>query len=314
MGLMARFPALARAVGRVAQAAPQRMPRRELRFPDVHVERSEFAVPTRHGQVRVTAFVPDSGMAGAGVHVNVHGGGYTLGWVRQDEPLCRIIAARAGVVVLNVEHALGPGQRFPVPQEQVQDVVGWAADGARPWEGARLTVGGQSAGGALAAAAARACAEEGVATIALQLIQYPPVDLTVAPADKPAGRGAMLAPWILEVFDACHLREEADRAHPWLSPALPEHVSSLPVGAAPTVLVLCRQDRLHSEGLRWAEGLRAAGALAELIDLAGVDHAYNVSGSGAGAAERARRVSEHLADHVRAAMGGAAAPEFDAQR
>ena len=66
------------------------------------------------------------------MYVNVHGGGFVVGHREQDDPWCRYLAAHANVVVINTDYALAPRERFPVPVEQIYDVLQWAADaGAR---------------------------------------------------------------------------------------------------------------------------------------------------------------------------------------
>jgi acetyl esterase len=122
------------------------------------------------------------------VHINFHGGGFVMRGLWQDDPLCRCIAAEAGVVVVNVEYVVAPQHPFPAPVHQAFEVVRWVAKhGAdHGWEGSRLTVGGQSAGGALAAAVARQSLEQDGPPIALQVLHYPPLDLTTPVGEKDA--------------------------------------------------------------------------------------------------------------------------------
>jgi acetyl esterase len=90
-----------------------------------------------------------------GVYVNIHGRGFVVGHREQDDPWCRYLADRAKVVVVNTDYVLAPRHRFPAAPAQAYDIVCWAAGADREWNGARLSVGGQSAGGNLAAVAAR---------------------------------------------------------------------------------------------------------------------------------------------------------------
>ncbi len=102
-----------------------------------------------------------------------------------DDPLCRCLAAEAGVAVVNVDYVVAPQHRFPAPPHQAFEVVRWVAEhGAEHgWDGDRLTVGGQSAGGGLAAAARQAL-EQGGPAIAVQVLHYPPLDLATRGKDK----------------------------------------------------------------------------------------------------------------------------------
>ncbi len=297
MGFLAHRPGLARAVGRVIQRIPEQQAPAALRFDDVAAPSVVHTVPTRHGDVRVTAFLPPGGAAGAPVHVNFHGGGYVLGWIRKDEPLCRWIAVKAGSVVLNVDYALAPAHPFPTAPEQAYDVVQWAARAEREWDGNRLTVGGQSAGAGLALAACRQALDEGTPVPRLQVLQYPPSE-AVHPRTFP--KGAMLRPWMLDVFDASYVPNAADRAHPWVSPSYDVNsAADVIAGLAPAVLVLCREDTLYREGCMLADDLEAAGVMRERIEL-DLDHSYNVTTTPPHAVAD---MYDRLAAHVREAVG-----------
>ena len=86
--------------------------------------------------------------------------------------------------MVNTDYAVAPHRRFPIAVEQIYDVVSWAAAPEREWDGERLCVGGQSAGGNLSAAAARLALENGGPAIALQVLHYAPLDLVTALKDK----------------------------------------------------------------------------------------------------------------------------------
>ncbi|WP_197499141.1 alpha/beta hydrolase, partial [Mycobacterium sp. E3298] len=130
-----------------------------MRFPEFRGRTTEVTIPARHGPVPATVYHPPAGTANQAVYVNVHGGGFVVGHPEQDDPWCRYLAANAGVVVINPDYVLAPRHRFPAAPHQVYDVVRWAADPGRDWDGGRLCVGGQSAGGNLSAAAARLALE-----------------------------------------------------------------------------------------------------------------------------------------------------------
>ncbi|HWL00907.1 MAG TPA: alpha/beta hydrolase fold domain-containing protein, partial [Microbacteriaceae bacterium] len=156
---------VADAIARLAQRGPGPRPGEGLRFLDLPVTTEGVIIPTRHGEVAATVISPEGGAAGRPVYVNFHGGGFVLRHPEQDDGLCRYLAVHAGVVVVNVDYDVAPQLRFPGPVEQAYDAVVWAASGERSWDGARLAVGGSSAGGALAAGAARLALELGAPAI-----------------------------------------------------------------------------------------------------------------------------------------------------
>ncbi len=220
MSILSRPPvadALARVFARVVRPAPKP----GVRFPDIEGDRSDDVVVTRHGPTPVTIYRPPASGTiyrpradttdRPAVYVNVHGGGFVVGHPEQDDPWCRYLAAHAGVVVVNVDYVLAPGHRFPAAAEQLLDVVRWAADPDRDWDGARLCVGGQSAGGNLSAAVSRMALEQHGPAIALQVLHYAPLDLVTPTAEKasPLGGRAVLKPWMGEVFDTAYIPDPA---------------------------------------------------------------------------------------------------------
>ncbi|GAB4086043.1 alpha/beta hydrolase [Myceligenerans cantabricum] len=273
--------ALQSAAGRrLAEAARHRLPE----YPGTP---EPLTIPTPHGEVRAWAYRPpeaaDAGLLPP-VHVNLHGGGFVLRGPAQDDPWCRLLAAEAGVVVLNLDYDVAPQAPFPRPARQAYGVLGWAAeaDADHGWDGQRLTVGGQSAGGALAAAAARLALENAYPRVALQVLHYPPLDLTVpagaktSPVDKP-----LLRPWMGDLFDAAYVPDAALRADRLVSPAAPSDRADL-TGIAPAVVIACEHDILRAEARRYADRLGSAGALVVYREIPGKDHGYDTFDDGAG--------------------------------
>ncbi|HEY8720531.1 alpha/beta hydrolase [Pengzhenrongella sp.] len=229
------------------------------------------------------------------VHVNFHGGGYVMRGVDLDDPLCRYLAAEAGVVVVNVDYVVAPQHPFPAPPRQAFEVVRWVAEhGAENgWDGGRLTVGGQSAGAGLTAAVARQGLEHGGPPIALQVLHYPPLDLTVSAKDKRSVIAKPgLRPWMGEVFDSAYVPDREARADPLVSPAGPADTADL-TGIAPALVITPEFDLLHAEGLRYAERLRKVGALVEHHDVPQADHGYDMHDLG-----KARLTYALIARHV----------------
>lgn len=289
-------PALADTLARLFAGVVNPAPKTAVRFPEIPGVTSNVHIPTRHGPVTATVYRPPGGTARPAVYVNVHGGGFVVGHPEQDDPWCRYLAAHAGVVVVNPDYVLAPGHRFPAPAQQIYDVVCWAADAGRDWDGRRLCVGGQSAGGNLSAAAARLSLENGGPRIALQVLHYPPLDLVTPTRDKPStvGSRAILKPWMGEVFDTAYIPDPAQRRDRLASPAWGDNADGI-AGIAPGLVVTAAHDRLRDEARRYAEKLDAAGSLAEYYEVAGVDHGYNIMSS---ATDVTRRSYDHIVGHV----------------
>lgn len=295
MSILSR-PAVADAVARVFAATVNPAAKPGVAFPEIRCATTHTRIPTRHGPVSATIYHPPSDVRAAAVYVNVHGGGFVVGHPEQDDPWCRFLATRAGVVVVNPEYVLAPRHRFPCAPEQVYDIVCWAAGSDRDWDGTRLCVGGQSAGGNLAAAAARIALDRGRPAIALQVLHYAPLDLMTPTRDKPSpiGSRAVLKPWMGEVFDTAYIPVRAQRRHHLASPAWGTNGDRL-TGIAPALIVTAEQDRLRAEARAYAEKLEVVGALAEYYEVADVDHGYNIMSN---ATDVTRRTYSYIAEHV----------------
>jgi acetyl esterase/lipase len=267
-------------------------------FPDYPRDTSELTIPTSVAPARVVVYRPALDGPPPPVHVNFHGGGYVMRLTEMDDALCRYLAAKAGVAVVNVDYVVAPQHRFPAPPRQAYEVVQWVAShgSEHGWDGGHLTVGGQSAGGGLAAAVARQALEEGGPEIALQVLHYPPLDLTVRAKDKRAAIAKpVLRPWMGEVFDSAYVPDPAQRADRLVSPAGPTDTADL-TGIAPAFVVTAAFDRLKAEAVRYADRLRTAGALVDHHDVVGADHGYDAKDL-----EKAEQTYALIADQVRRA-------------
>lgn len=301
MSVLSR-PAVAALAAKAMQRAVATRHRPPLdRFPEFPRRTTELTVPTSIAPARAVLHLPADTDPNPPLHINFHGGGFVLGLLELDDPLCRLIAAEAGVAVLNVDYVLAPQHPFPAAPRQAFEVTRWAAEhGAQHgWDGSRLSVGGQSAGGSLAAAVARQAFEQGGPSIALQALHYPVLDLAAAPGDK---RSALprpaLRPWMGEMFNAAYLPDRSRRADRLASPAAPTDTADL-TGIAPALIVTAEFDGLSPEGERYAGRLRDVDALAQHHVVAGADHGYDVDD-----ADAAREAYRLIACHIRQALHG----------
>ncbi|MCF2570553.1 alpha/beta hydrolase [Brevibacterium sp. UCMA 11754] len=298
---------LADLLARLMQKAPgssQQSP--ETSFAEIDAITEDIEIPTRHGRLPATVYLPSSDVDGhsrsalenlgsRGVYVNFHGGGFVLRHPEQDDPLCRFLAARAGVTVLNVDYTPAPQSRFPGPIEQAYDVVKWATEASRPWDGARCAVGGQSAGGSLAAGAARLALENGLSTIELQVLMYPALDLSIPSSQKWTADKEKFLVYMGPIFNAVYCPDESRRRDRLISPAGKYDTAPLD-RIAPALVVTCGRDILRDEGVRYADRLEQAGSLIDHIDLPEAGHGFNILGA---SREAVLPVYERIAETVR---------------
>lgn len=269
---------LADVLAKLLQKAPGSQLPEEVAFKDLPAVTEEIVIPTRHGQLRAIRYFPPNDPAAKGVYVNFHGGGFVMRNPEQDDALCRFIAFHAGVTVLNVDYIPAPESRFPGPVEQAYDAVAWAAAEERSWRGDKLAVGGQSAGGALAAGAARLALETAAPSISLQVLMYPALDLTIPVTQKWAPGKEKFLVRLGPVFNAAYSPNIQLRRDRLASPASESDKGSL-VGIAPALIVSAEKDILRDEAARYASRLREADALIDHLDLQGVGHAFNMLGA-----------------------------------
>ncbi|MGF0175391.1 alpha/beta hydrolase [Streptomyces sp. Marseille-Q5077] len=308
MSLLTR-PAVAGLVAKVMQRVTVMADRRSggrgstaashARFPEFPRRVRELTIPTSIAPARATVYLPARAEPAPPVHVNFHGGGYVMTLTELDDPLCRFLAAETGAVVINVDYVVAPQHPFPAPTRQAYEIVRWvAAHGAEEgWDGGLLTVGGQSAGGGLAAAVARQAFEKGGPSIALQVLHYPPLDLATGVRNKRAAIAKpMLRPWMGDVFDTSYVPDVRRRLDPLVSPAHPSDTVDLK-GIAPALVITAEHDLLRAEGERYAERLRGVGALVDHHEVRGADHGYDGSDD-----DKARDVYTIIARRLREAV------------
>ncbi|MFD3405495.1 alpha/beta hydrolase [Kribbella sp. NPDC058693] len=195
---------------------------------------------------------------GRGLLVFFHGGGWVVGDLNTHDALCRAIAADTGIRVLSVDYRLAPEAPAPTAAEDAIAAFTWAVEHADDLgvDPDLIAVGGDSAGGNLAAVVAQQTVRRGLPHPALQVLLYPAVDLV---ARRPS-RDLFSEGFILSENDIIWYRDHYTpdptlRPDPIVSPIRAKDLTGLP----PTYLTTAGFDPLRDEGLEYAEALRAAG-------------------------------------------------------
>jgi acetyl esterase len=190
--------------------------------------------------------------------VYFHGGGWVIGDIAGYDHLARFIAREGGIAVLSVDYRLGPEHRFPRAHEDAFAAFGWAQRSAHEVGvlPEKIAVGGDSAGGNLAAVLSAFAADRGLARPAYQLLIYPGLDGTARfPSRRQYTGNLPLTPPAIDWFLAHYLRSPADSASPYMVPLDAPSPERLP----PTYVLAAQFDPLVDEGCAYAERLRAAG-------------------------------------------------------
>ncbi|HEY1133584.1 MAG TPA: alpha/beta hydrolase [Nocardioides sp.] len=212
------------------------------------------------------------GDAGDPLLLFFHGGGWLYGDLDSHDALCRFLAERAGVRVLSVAYRLAPEHPFPAAYDDALAALEWVAANAG-WLGAdvgRLAVGGDSAGGNLAAAVAIEAARRGL-PLAFQLLVYPATDLTRASASHELfGEGFYLTTAFMDGVAEHYLPDPEQRTDPAASPLFAE----LPAGLAPAYVATAGFDPLRDEGEAYAARLADAGVPTRVRRFDGLIHGF----------------------------------------
>jgi acetyl esterase len=197
--------------------------------------------------------------------VYFHGGGWVVGSLDSHDGVARFLANHARALVISVDYRLAPEHPFPAAVEDALGSVKWVHEHASEVGGdaARIAVGGDSAGGNLAAVVSRHARDWGLA-LALQVLVYPSLDSRLDGTDQESG-------WWLRQY----LRNQNDGLDPDASPLLSK---DLP-GVAPALILSCELDPLRHQADAYAMSLHEAGVAVDHICFDGLIHgAYRMPG------------------------------------
>lgn len=213
--------------------------------------------------IAVRVYHPTGAKAALPALVYLHGGGWTIGDLDTHDVLCCSLCQQAGGVVVSVDYRLGPEHKFPAAYEDAVAAWQWVASQAQALgvDPARIAIGGDSAGGNLAAAACLGLREQGQKPV-LQLLIYPSTVMAPDTASyKANGQGYMLTQESMAWYAGNYLRGPQD-AQDWrASPQLANSHANLP----PAFVLTAGFDPLRDEGLMYADALTQAGVSSQYI-------------------------------------------------
>ncbi|MEV0247333.1 alpha/beta hydrolase [Nocardia sp. NPDC050712] len=237
---------------------------------DLGVRTWNESVAGRGGPIPVRVYARPDLPPGAPAVLFIHGGGFMLGGLDFADNIQRGLAARTGYVVVGLSYRLAPEFPFPAALEDCQDVLRWMVD-TRPQDldPQRIGVGGESAGGNLAAALAIADRDSAQHRIRHQVIIYPFTDTTLTSPDwdtsTMAGGDRAAGELMVRSYAG------AQRDNPLVSVLHADHT-----GLPPAMVITCEHDPLRTDGIRYAEALLEAGVETRHRHYDNMPHAYLV--------------------------------------
>lgn len=235
------------------------------------------AIPTPDGDVPVRVYTPDA-PGPLPILVYYHGGGWVIGSIETHDNTCRALANLTPCIVVSVDYRLAPEAKFPAGLEDCYAATKWVAEHGSELGGdsSRLAVGGDSAGGNLAAAVSLLARERGGPKIAYQLLIYPVTDSPCDTAShKEMGTGYGLTQDGMVYFWELYLSDPADATNPLCAVLRAEDLAGLP----PALVITAEYDPLRDEGDAYAEKLKAAGVPVEHVAYPGQIHGFFAPGT-----------------------------------
>jgi acetyl esterase/lipase len=266
--------------------------------PQVHVGVSDLSIPGPAGQIPARHYHPATSEP-APLLVFYHGGGWTIGDLDTHDALCRLTCRDADVHVLSVDYRLAPEHPAPAAVDDAYAAFRWAHEhagdlGAIP---DKLAIGGDSAGGNLAAIVSQLARDDGGPTPVLQWLLYPRTDFTAKTRSLSLFAGGfLLTKRDMDWFETQYLGDsDLEPTDPRISPLLAESLSRLP----PALIATAGFDPLRDEGDRYAAALRAAGTPVDLRSMGSLTHGFaNLFPLGGGSAVATTELISALRAHL----------------
>lgn len=267
----------------------------------VGILRDEVHVPGLRASdppVRCLRYAPREAGPAMAAYLHIHGGGYVMGSPEMVDAFNLSIAAGLGITVLSVDYRLAPEHPVPAPLDDCYAALAWLNASAEELniDPARIAVGGESAGGGLAAALAQRAHDAGEYPLCFQLLTYPMLDDRTGGAERPGDPLIGEFVWTRERnrFGWDALLGDAPRQ----APHVPGRATSL-AGLPPAWIGTAGLDLFRDENIAYAQALMAAGVAAELVVYPGCFHGFQRA--------EAARVSRRFARDHREALGRALA-------
>jgi acetyl esterase len=230
------------------------------------------AVPGPGGDIPIRIYTPD-GHAPFPVLVWFHGGGWVLGDLASADHVCRELANAASCIVVSVDYRLAPEYLFPAAADDCEAAYNWAVANAASFGGDshRVAVGGDSAGGNLAAVVSLRAKEKGAQLPVFQLLIYPVTDHNFErPSYIANADGYLLTKLAMGWFWDSYVPVVEERSHPHASPLYAPDPSGLPAA----LIVTAEFDPLRDEGEAYGELLRQGGVDVTIARYDGVIHGF----------------------------------------
>lgn len=239
--------------------------------PIAHVE--DRVIDGATGAIPIRIYTPQ-GSGPFPLLVYFHGGGFVLGDLDTHDGLCRSLANGAGCLVVSVDYPRAPEHKFPEPLNAAYAATRWVAEHAAKLNGdaSRIAVGGDSAGGNLAAVVSHLARDRKGPALVFQLLIYPDLDFrrTNFSIREYAGKYGNVTREGQHWFMDLYLNSDAEKLNPLVSPLLAPNLQGLP----PALIVTAEYDALRDEGEQYGQRLKEAGVPVTITRYEGMIHEF----------------------------------------
>jgi acetyl esterase len=238
-----------------------------------------LAIPAPHGSIPARIFTPKRLRKTHGLSpclVFFHGGGWVIGDLDSHDVVCRKLAHEGELIVISIDYRLAPEHKFPVAVDDSIAATKWVADNAKQFgiDAARISVGGDSAGGNLAAVVALAARDGNGPKLAGQVLIYPATDFSNnTPSHSEPETSILLTHSVIKWF-CNHYLGDADISDWRASPARAKTLAGLP----PAYVLTAGGDPLRDEGDEYAKRLKQDGVPITYRHFAGQFHGFFTMG------------------------------------
>lgn len=227
-------------------------------------------------RIRLCIYRPSDLTGPAPVLLWIHGGGYVIGRAEMNAAYVAGLVQKVGLVVISVDYRLAPAYSFPTPLNDCYQALKWISDNAQALgvDPDRIAIGGESAGGGLAASLAQLACDRGEVRPVFQLLVYPMLDdRSALREDLPEAEMVTWTPGSNRYGWECYLGRPcgSDDPPPYAVPIRRADLSGLP----PAWIGVGTLDLFHDEDIAYAEKLRDDGVACELVVVPGAFHGFD---------------------------------------
>lgn len=239
-----------------------------------------LSIPAPHGAIPARIYTPNTLRKNDGLSpglVFFHGGGWVIGDLDSHDVVCRKLAHEAEMIVISVDYRLAPEHKFPAAADDAIAATGWVAANAKALgiDAGQISIGGDSAGGNLAAVVALAARDGDGPKLAGQVLIYPATDFAMShPSHSEPETSILLTHSVIRWFSNHYLNGTADIDHWKASPARAQTLAGLP----PSYVLTAGADPLRDEGDEYAARLKQAGVAVAYRHFPGQFHGFFTMG------------------------------------